>query len=194
MQEAKREQMRGRLPEGIKERALRFGEFTLASGQTSNYYIDGKQVSLSGEGLYLLALLILDELPEEVEAVGGMSIGADPIAGAVAALAAAQGRALDAFIVRKERKDRGTGQQVEGPLRSGALVTMLEDVVTTAGSTLQAIAAVQRERSAEVVKVIVMVDRLQGARGNLAAAGFELTALFDVGELGVKPAPNDRCS
>lgn len=188
-----REQLRGRLAELIQERALRFGEFTLASGQKSNYYIDGKQISLSGEGLHLLATLILSELPAEVESVGGMSIGADPIAGAVAALAAAQGRSLDAFIVRKERKSRGTQQQVEGPLQDGAAVAVLEDVITTGGSTLQAIAALQRERAARIVKVIAMVDRLQGGRENLAAAGYELTALFDITELGVKPAPSADC-
>lgn len=190
MNQLNRQQRRERLAELIKERALRFGHFTLASGQTSNYYIDGKQISLSGEGLHLLASLILDELAQEVEAVGGMSIGADPIAGAVAALAAAQGRGLDAFIVRKERKGRGTQQQVEGPLREGAPVAVLEDVITTGGSTLKAIEALQRERSAQVVQVLAMVDRLQGGRENLAAAGFELTALFDVAELGVKPTQN----
>jgi len=181
------QQLRHRLAELIKERALRFGEFTLASGQKSNYYIDGKQISLNGEGLHLLATLILDELPEEVEAVGGMSIGADPIGGAVAVLAAAAGRPLDAFIVRKERKERGTQQQVEGPLREGAVVAVIEDVITTGGSTLKAIEALQRERGARIIKVIAMVDRLQGARENLAAAGYELTALFDITELGVRP-------
>ncbi len=179
---------RARLAQLIKDRALRFGDFKLASGQKSNYYIDGKQISLSGEGLYLLASLILDSLPPQVEAVGGMAIGADPIAGAVAALAADRGRKLDAFIVRKERKQRGTQQQVEGPLHSGAKVAVLEDVITTGGSTLRAIEALQREYAAEVVTVVVMVDRLQGARDNLAAAGFELTVLFDVEELGVSPA------
>ncbi len=187
MSQLNREQSRSRLAELIKQRALRFGEFTLVSGQTSNYYIDGKQISLSGEGLHLLATLILDQLPEDVEAVGGMSIGADPIAGAVAGLAAASGRPLDAFLVRKERKGRGTQQQVEGPLREGAAVAVIEDVITTGGSTLKAIEAVQRERAARVIKVIAMVDRLQGGRENLAAAGYELTALFDITELGVKP-------
>jgi orotate phosphoribosyltransferase len=178
---------RDRLAEVIRERALRFGDFTLASGQKSTYYIDGKQVSLHGEGLLLLAGLILDNLPADVEAVGGMAIGADPIAGAVAALAAQRGRELTAFIVRKERKERGTRQQVEGPLHSGVRVVVLEDVITTGGSTLLAIEALQREYDAEIVGVIAMVDRLQGARENLAAAGFELTALFEITELGVAP-------
>ena len=181
------EEDRSRLAQLIKDRALRFGEFTLASGQKSSYYIDGKQVSLDGEGLYLLAGQILDCLPPQVEAVGGMAIGADPIAGAAVALARTRGRDLDAFIVRKQPKERGTRQQVEGPLPSGTRVAVLEDVITTGGSTLQAIAALERECNAEVVCVIAMVDRLQGARENLAAAGFELTALFDITELGVTP-------
>ena len=181
-------EQRDKLAQLIKQRALRFGDFTLASGQKSSYYIDGKQVSLNGEGLYLLANLILDSLPAEVEAVGGMAIGADPIAGAVVAVAAAQGRKLDAFIVRKDRKERGTQQQVEGPLRPGVRVAVLEDVITTGGSTLRAIEALQREYDAEVVTVVAMVDRQQGGRANLAAAGFELTALFDVAELGVVAA------
>ena len=189
LNEATRQQLRARLAHLIKQRALRFGDFTLASGQKSNYYIDGKQISLSGEGLYVLARLILDQLPHQVEAVGGMSIGADPITGAVATLAAAAGRPLDAFIVRKERKERGTQQQVEGPVSEGAAVAVIEDVITTGGSTLRAIEALQQERSARIVKVIVMVDRLQGARENLAAAGYELAAIFDITELGVKPAP-----
>ena len=181
-----------RLAELIKDRALQFGEFTLASGQESSYYIDGKQVSLDGEGLYLLASQILGCLATEVEAVGGMAIGADPIAGAVAAVAASRGRKLDAFIVRKQRKERGTGGQVEGPLHCGVRVAVLEDVITTGGSTLQAIEALQRKYQAEIVQVIAMVDRLQGARKNLAAHGFELTALVDVTEFGISPpdSPN----
>ena len=182
-----RAERRDRLAELIKQRALRFGEFSLASGQTSSYYIDGKQISLHGEGLYLLASLILDDLAPQVEAVGGMTLGADPIAGAVAALAAERGRDLAAFIVRKERKERGTRQQVEGPLHPGVRVAVLEDVMTTGGSALRAIEALQREYQADIVQVIVMVDRLQGGRENLAAAGFALTALFDVTDLGVMP-------
>lgn len=171
----------------IKTHALQFGEFKLASGQTSSYYIDGKQVTLNGEGLSLLTRLILDNLDERVQAVGGMSIGADPITGAVIALAAREGRKLVGFLVRKERKERGTGRQVEGPLRDGMCVAMLEDVVTTGGSTLRAIEALLAEYQVEVVQVVAMVDRLQGGRENLAAAGYPLTALFDITDFGIAP-------
>jgi orotate phosphoribosyltransferase len=178
---------RARLAELIKEHALRFGDFTLASGQKSTYFIDGKMVTLQAEGLYHLSRCILDLLDEvEVDAVGGMSIGADPITGGVVALAGALGQPLLGFLVRKEQKDHGTRKQVEGPVPEGARVVMLEDVVTTGGSTLQAIAAMERERNAQIVKVIAMVDRLQGARENLGAEGYDLEAIFTIEELGVR--------
>ncbi len=180
-------ELRARLRELLIERALQFGEFELASGQTSNYYIDGKQITLMGEGLYCLARVMLDELEgEDIHAVGGMAIGADPIAAAVSALSVCHGRTMDAFLVRKERKERGTMQRVEGPLREGERVAVLEDVVTTGGSSLDAIRAIEEERKVEVVRIITMVDRLQGARENFAAAGYELTAIFTIEELGVK--------
>ena len=177
---------RDRLRQLIHDRALRFGDFTLASGQKSTYFIDGKQVSLLGAGANLLAKAILAILDPSVEAVGGMTIGADPIAGAVIALAAEQGRDLTGFLVRKERKDHGTGKQVEGPLWEGVRVAMLEDTITTGGSTLQAIEAVEREYQAQVVEVVTMVDRLQGARENLAEGGYALTALFEITEFGIE--------
>jgi orotate phosphoribosyltransferase len=178
---------RARLAELIKQHALRFGDFTLASGQKSTYFIDGKLVSLQADGLYYLSRCILDMLQGvDVDAVGGMSIGADPITGGVITLAGAMGRPLTGFLVRKQQKDHGTKKQVEGPVAEGARVVMLEDVVTTGGSTLDAIEAMEREKQAQVVKVIAMVDRLQGARDNLAAAGYPLEAIFTIEELGVR--------
>lgn len=178
---------RARLAELIQEHALKHGEFVLASGQTSSYYIDGKMVSLDAEGAYCLARCLLELLADTpAEAVGGMVIGADPITGAVLTLAAQQGRGLKGFMVRKEPKGRGTNQQVEGPLPVGAKVVMLEDTITTGGSTLQAIAAVEREKQVAVVGVLAMVDRRQGAAENLAAAGYELRSVFGIEELGVQ--------
>jgi len=169
------------------ERALQFGEFKLASGQTSSYYIDGKQITLMAEGLYCLARVLLDQLEgEDVDAVGGMTIGADPMAAALSVLGTCHGVNLDAFLVRKGKKERGTEQRVEGPLSHGQRAVILEDVITTGGSSLAAIEAVEQERGAEVVRVIAMVDRLQGGRENLAAAGYELTALFTIEDLGVE--------
>lgn len=176
-----------RLRELILEKALKFGDFTLASGAKSSYYIDGRQVTLDGEGAYCLARCVLQQLEgEQVAAVGGMALGADPISSATAAVGAAMGRKLDAFMVRKEPKDHGTAGQVEGPLERGTAVAMVEDTVTTGGSTLKAIAAVERERQARVALVIAMVDRQQGGAEAFEEAGYRFEALFTVEELGVK--------
>jgi orotate phosphoribosyltransferase len=174
----------------ITERALKLGDFLLASGQRSTYYIDGKQVTLQSRGLYLVARLMMDLTADWApDAVGGMSIGADPIAGAIAAVAGAEGRELGAFIVRKEAKERGTRKQVEGPLPEGARVVVLEDVVTTGGSSLEAIEALRREVSAEVLGVVAVVDRLQGGAENLGAHGAELRAIFTIRDFGIEPPP-----
>jgi len=184
------EQCKQRLRELIINKALSFGDFTLASGRKSSYYIDCRPVTLDGEGAYLLARCLLELLEDEdIEAVGGMAIGADPISAATSVIAAAMGRKLDAFIVRKEPKDHGTGRQVEGPLSQGARVAMVEDTVTTGGSTLRAIAALQRERNAEVVLILVMVDRQEGAREAFEEAGYRFVSLFTVEDLGVKLEP-----
>ena len=182
------EQCKARLKELILEKALRFGDFTLASGQKSNYYIDGRMVTLDSEGAYCLARCILKTLKDEdVAAVGGMALGADPISGATAAVSVTIGRQLDAFMVRKQPKDHGTGKQVEGALEAGTRVAMLEDTVTTGGSTLKAIEAVERERGAEIAVIIAMVDRLQGARELFEEAGYRFLPIFTIEELGVKP-------
>lgn len=179
---------RARLAAILKERALAFGDFTLASGKRSHYFIDGKQATLDAEGAYCLAQLILAEIEGQgVDAVGGMTLGADPIVGATIALAGARGIPLRGFIVRKERKERGMGDQVAGPLRDGDRVVIVEDVVTTGGMTLQAIEAVERERNVDILGVVAMVDRLQGAREAIEAEGFRLVSLFTVEELGVTP-------
>jgi len=179
--------IRTRLRDLLVERAIQYGHFVLASGQTSSYYVDKTQITLMGEGLYCLARVVLDQIEGmDVQAVGGMTIGADPIAGAVSALGICHGQHLDAFIVRKERKERGTRQRVEGPLPQGARVVVLEDVITTGGSAIEAIKAVEEECDATVVQVIAMVDRLQGGREAIADAGYEITALFTVEDLGVE--------
>ena len=184
-------EVREELKDLIRTRALKFGDFVLASGQRSSYYIDGKQVTLHGRGLMLLAHLMLSAIDDLTpDAVGGMSIGADPIAGAMAALAAEHGRQLDAFIVRKEAKQRGTRRQVEGPIEQGAKVVVIEDVITTGGSSLSAIEALRREVGAEILCVLAMVDRLQGGRENLAAQGYELRSLFTIRDFGIEP-PNE---
>src|SRR5438309_1515813 len=156
---------RGRLIALLKRDALRTGAFTLASGRTSHYYVDGRKVTLSAMGAALIGAAMLDQIAAlpEVAAVGGLTMGADPIVGATLAVAGARGRtALRGFLVRKEAKEHGTGQLVEGPLAPGATVVIVDDVATTGGSSLQAVAAVEA-MGCTVACGIVALDRLEGA-------------------------------
>ena len=170
----------------IAERALKFGEFTLASGQTSSYYLDGKQVALHAGGLRLIAAGFLELAAGwEYDAVGGMSIGADPLIGGVLCLSDRD--ELVGVMIRKEAKGHGTGRFVEGPLEAGQTVLIVEDVVTTGGSSLRAIERV-REFGAEVCGVVAVVDRLQGGEAAFEAAGVPLRSLFTVRDFGIDPS------
>jgi orotate phosphoribosyltransferase len=152
---------RARLLHLVRERAFRDDvDVTLASGKRSTFYINGKKVSLHPEGLWLIAKLLLERLRRypEVTAVGGLTIGADPLASAVAALSFETGQNLSAFLVRKEAKGHGTGAKIEGDLVAGQKVAILEDTVTTGGSAKKAIDAV-REVGAVPVVVLAIADR-----------------------------------
>lgn len=176
---------RERLKELILERAVKRGEFILASGQKSNYYINGKLLSLDSEGLALMAEFFLDELEgTNIEAVGGMTIGADPIVGAILTLADKKGMKLDGFLVRKQPKGHGTGSQVEGPVKEGSRVAIIEDVTTTGSSSLKAIEAM-KALGCKIVKVITLVDRQQGAVENFKKWGYEFSSIFTKEELGL---------
>jgi orotate phosphoribosyltransferase len=167
----------------ILERSFKKGEFTLASGQKSNYYIDGKQTTLNGRGSYLAARIFLAMLADDVpDAVGGLTLGADPIVGSMLALAGLEDLDLSGFIVRKEAKGHGTQSRVEGPVKKGDRVVVIEDVVTTGGSSIKAIEAV-REVGCDVTRVLALVDREQGGKENLAAEGCRLESIFSIGEL-----------
>jgi orotate phosphoribosyltransferase len=179
------ETKRRRLIELINRDAVKRGDFVLASGARSRFYIDGKQVTLSAEGLVLIADLILEAVAgDAADAVGGPTLGADPIAGAVAAASFAAGRPLAAFLVRKTLKDHGTQRWVEGPLRPGSRVVLVEDVVTTGGSMLACLDKLA-ELQCKVVRAVVLVDRKAGAAEAFAAAGIPLTALCTLDELDV---------
>ncbi|GAB4161720.1 MAG: orotate phosphoribosyltransferase [Planctomycetota bacterium] len=152
---------RARLLELVRERAYRDGlDIVLASGKRSTFYIDGKRVTLHPEGLWLAARLMLEELREhpQVTAVGGLTMGADPLASAVAALSFETGQNLSAFLVRKEPKRHGTGSRIEGDLARGQKVAILEDTVTTGGSARRAIEAVE-EAGAVPELVLAVADR-----------------------------------
>jgi len=161
--------------------AAKFGDFTLASGKKSDFYFDGRIVSCSAKGARLIADVILEMIEGlPVRSVGGLTMGADPMAAAVAAVSAETENPVDCFIVRKEPKAHGTGQQVEGICPEGCRVAIVDDVITTAGSTLKAIAAVEK-LGCKVVKVISLVDREEG--GQEALADYDFEPIFRKSEL-----------
>ncbi len=175
--------LRDELKARLVERSLQTGDFTLASGKKSTYYFNGKMTTLDARGAYLVGRVFLAMISDDVpDAVGGLTLGADPIIGAMLSLAGMEDLNLKGFIVRKQSKDHGTGALVEGPLAAGDRVVVIEDVVTTGGSSLQAIKAV-RELGAEVKRVVAVVDREEGGRENLAAEGCQLEAIFTANEL-----------
>lgn len=162
----------------LAERAYRRGSFTLASGRSSEHYVNCKPVSLSGQGLALLGALMLEQVEPAAAAVAGLTLGADPLVSAVALQAALAGRDLDALIVRKEAKGHGTGAWLEGPLpAAGSRITVLEDVVTTGGSALKAVHQL-REAGYVIEQVVAIVDRQEGGAEAMADAGLELRSLF----------------
>ena len=155
---------RNRLQELLKEHSLMFGDFTLASGKKSGFYFDSKKTTLRPEGAYLVAAEMLHLLSErgiEADAVGGLTLGADPVVCPMAALSHTTDSPLRAFIVRKETKGHGTTRQIEGDLEPSSKVVVVDDVVTTGGSTLKAIEAAETAGH-EVVAVLCIVDREQG--------------------------------
>jgi len=178
---------RGRLVALIREKALERGEFALASGQISSYYLDCRRVTLDSLGANLVAEGILDTLGDDLpDAIGGMAIGADPITAAVITLAGMRGQTLKGFIVRKEAKLHGTARAVEGPVQSGDHVVIVEDVVTTGGSSLKAIQHAEAF-GLNVRRVIAIVDRLQGGEKVFADKGYSLSSLATIRDLGIEP-------
>ena len=168
-------------------RALRTdGPFTLTSGAVSSWYLDARQTTLDGEGALLVGRAILEVLAPGVEAVGGMTMGADPIALATAMTAALDGRALRAFSVRKTAKDHGTGGRLVGPVRAGDRVAVIEDTTTTGGSAAEAMEHLVGE-GVEVAQVVALVDRSDGAAARrFENLGVEFTALVVPADLGVE--------
>ncbi|MGD8375009.1 MAG: orotate phosphoribosyltransferase [Acidobacteriota bacterium] len=174
---------RERLRELLRERSLRFGEFVLASGRKSSFYFDSKQTTLHPEGAYLTARCILDlvrRLEVPVRAVGGLTLGADPIVCAVTAVSHLEGLPLAGFIVRKEAKGHGTAREIEAAPEPGTPVLIVDDVVTTAGSTLKAIEAAEAAEL-RVQAVTCLVDREEGGAAALAAYPFH--PIFRRGEI-----------
>ena len=179
------------LRELIREKSLKFGDFTLASGKKATYYLDGKQVTLDSVGAKLIGQGILDviqndkafgELPD---AVGGMSIGADPITAATIVMAAINGVPMRGFMVRKQSKGHGTNQFIEGPVKAGDRVIIVEDVVTTGGSSLEAIQRVE-DAGIKVVGVVAIIDRMEGGAEAFAEKGYVFRSLLTIKDFEVK--------
>ena len=173
---------RTRLLELLTKLSFERRKVTLSSGKESDFYIDCKKTALTGEGHYLIGRLLLAAIRNDApgaKAVGGLTLGADPLASAVSLMSYLSGTPLSAFIVRKEPKGHGTGQWIEGRslIESGAGVAVVEDVVTTGGSTLKACERVQAE-GLEVAHVFALVDRMEGGREAVQEKGYGLTALF----------------
>ncbi|WP_071190226.1 orotate phosphoribosyltransferase [Trichormus sp. NMC-1] len=163
--------------------AYQEGDFVLSSGQRSSYYINGKQVTLHPQGAVAVGRLLLSMLPENTQAVAGLTLGADPIVSAVSVVSVYENRPLPALIIRKEAKGHGTMAYIEGPtLPEGANVVVLEDVVTTGQSALKAVERLQAA-GYTVDTVISLIDRLQGGAELYQSAGLKFEALFTITDL-----------
>ena len=176
---------RARLQQLIREIAVVHGAVTLSSGREADYYLDCRRLTLSGAAAPLIGRLLLELTADwQYDAVGGLTMGADPVGAAMLHAAAAAGRELDAFVVRKEAKAHGLQRRVEGPDVAGRPVLVVEDTSTTGGSPLAAAAAL-REAGADVVGVATIVDRDTGAAEKIAAEGLGYRYLYGLADLGL---------
>ncbi|MFH1655206.1 MAG: orotate phosphoribosyltransferase [Candidatus Omnitrophota bacterium] len=163
----------------IKNKAFFKEKIILSSGKQSDYYIDVRLVTLTSEGAYLCASIILDLVKyDDIQAIGGPTIGADPLVGAIAAIGHLNKKPVKTFIVRKRPKEHGKRRQIEGPqLTAGSKVILIDDVATTGDSLVDAVQALRQEKI-EVIKAIVLVDRQEGATENLAKVNCPLVSIF----------------
>lgn len=172
----------------LTERSVRFGDFVLASGARSSWYIDCRLTTMSAPGQVLIGPLGLDAIRLagwQPDAIGGLTMGADPVAYAIAAASTRAGPMIDAFSVRKEAKRHGTGRRIEGNFKPGNRIVVIEDVITSGGSALTAIDAI-REEGGEVLGLLALVDRESGGRAKIEAAGVAVHALVNASELGIR--------
>lgn len=170
----------------LKKEALKKGRFVLSSGKISNYYLDGRIITLTPEGAYLVTSIILELIKnKDIDAIGGPTLGADPIVGAIACLSHIKKIPLKTFIVRKTAKTHGMQRQIEGPaLKKKSKVILVDDVATTGGALIEAKRALDK-LGVSVKKAIVIVDRGEGAKENLAKAGLKLESIFSRSQLGI---------
>ncbi|MBN9120455.1 MAG: orotate phosphoribosyltransferase [Planctomycetes bacterium] len=176
---------RDRLKELFRQRALQFGDFTLASGKKSTYYVNSKKVLFHAEAITLLGELLYEAASDlEFQAIGGLEVGAIPMAAAALTAFHRHDRHLEGFFVRKKTKEHGAKELVEGQVNAGDKVVVIDDVLTTGGSVVQAIEAVEA-KGATVLRVVCICDRLQGAREALAK--YDFRPLFTVRDFGIEP-------
>lgn len=169
----------------LRERSFRRGSFTLASGRQSDFYVDARPTTMSARGLTLIGALGLDAIRGagwQPQLVGGLTLGADPVAYAIAVASDRSPPRMDGFTVRKDAKQHGTGRQIEGPFRPGARVVVVEDVITTGGSALRAIEVVRRE-GGQVDGLLAVVDRQEGGLEAITAAGCPVVVLVRLQDL-----------
>ena len=179
--------LRNTLRDLLLARSVQRGDFVLASGRRSSFYIDARRTTMSGDGLAVVGGLGLDRMAVRgwtPRAVGGLTLGADPVAYALALTARRRGQLLDAFTVRKQPKDHGTGKRIEGCFTSGFPVVVVEDVLTTGSSARDAISAVESE-GGHVLGVMAVVDRQEGGREAIERAGYPVEAFLTVSDLGL---------
>ena len=171
----------------IGDEAVFHGDFTLSSGNKATYYVDMRKLTLDHRAAPAIGRLVIDVIRDlEVDAVGGLTLGADPIANAVLHASVAAGIPVDAFVVRKEPKDHGRGRQIEGAEVAGKRVVIVEDTSTTGGSPLKA-AEVVAAAGGEIAAVVTVVDRKTGAQAAVEAQGYEWRSIFDLADLGLAP-------
>lgn len=186
---------RERLIELIKGRSYKYSEkpFRLSSGAYSNYYFNLKQTTYCPEGLYLVGKLLFQKLKEldlKVDAIGGLTMGADPIAFAVARYSYDMREPIEAFVIRKEPKGHGTMSQIEGNVKEGDRVVIIDDVVTTGASTIKAM-NVAKENGLIIVGIIALLDRCEHkGRQNIEALGYPFWSILTIEDFGIKPQKN----
>lgn len=180
-------ELRSKLKELLQKDALKLGKFVLSSGKESNYYLDGRIITLTPEGAYLVASIILEMIKgRNIAAVGGPTLGADPITGAIGVLSHLNNVKLKTFIVRKKAKEHGSKRQIEGPaLNKGERVIIVDDVATTGKALLEAKEALDKE-GVIIDTCIVIVDRSEGAAEALRENGLKLESIFSIEDFGIK--------
>ena len=182
----KKTRAKKQLLEILKKNSFKHKHVILSSGKSSNFYFDGRISSLISSGAHLIANILLDMIKDDkIDAIGGLTLGADPIIGATVALSFKKNNPINGFIVRKDEKKHGMKRKIEGPaLKKSSRVVIIDDVVTTGSSTIQAIKAVQKI-GCKIVRVISVVDRNEGAKENIAKCKCNLESIFTKDDFGV---------